>query len=291
MPIIKRNEDIVDVQQSTEGFPKRAIKKVGIRGVQVPLKILRKDGSINTSSAEVSIYTNLNNKVKGANMSRYRIVVEDFLIGKDLDLREYIRELLKATREKLEATESYVKIKFDYFLVNQAPASKTKSYMNYKCWIEGKQKYNKKSLDPSEQIVNKINEEIYLTVEVPYSSCCPCSKEISDYGAHNQRSFAEVTVKLIDGQICWIEDLIKLVESSASAPIINGLKRVDEAYQTERMYEQPRFVEDMVRLIAEKIDDMFLDKKVSDYVIVVNHQESIHLHDACAIMTAGRILQ
>ena len=276
MPQVKQKKDLADIQEQTDGFPKREIKKVGIRGVQVPLSVIRKDGSINQSSANISVYTNLSEEVKGANMSRYRIVLEEYLIDKHLNLREYLRELLKATRERLGATDSYVKIKFDYFMINEAPASKLKSYMNYKCCIEGKQKDN--------------SEEIYLTVQVPYTSLCPCSKEISDYGAHNQRSFADVKVKLIDGGICWIEDLIDVVQVNASAPIINGLKREDEAYQTEAMYENPRFVEDMVRLLAEALDTHYLDKTISDYSIVVNHEESIHLHNAVAVITAGRNL-
>lgn len=295
MPKVKRNEDLADIQEKTDGFPQKEIKKVGIRGVQVPLKVLRKDGSINQSSADVSVYTNLTAKVKGANMSRYRIVVEEYLIGKDLNIREYIRELLHATRKRLGATDSYVKINFDYFMVKNAPASHTKSHINYKCCIEGKQKVLPDGYpedDPAHNGgYNEIVEEIFLTVEVPYTSLCPCSKEISEYGAHNQRSFAEVKVKLIDGKVCWIEDIIKLVEKTASAPIINGLKRSDEAFQTEKMYENPRFVEDMVRLIAEKLDKKFLDKLISDYSVVVNHEESIHLHNAVAVITAGRGLK
>jgi len=282
MPKIKDKKTLADIQQQIDGFPKREIKKVGIRGVQVPLSVIRRDGTVNQSSGNVSIYTNLSEEVKGANMSRYRIVAEEYLIDKNLNLREYLRELLKATRERLGATDSYVKIKFDYFMINEAPASKLKSYMNYKCCIEGKQKVIEN---------DNIIEDIYLTVQVPYTSLCPCSKEISDYGAHNQRSFADVKVKLIQGQMCWIEDIIDVVVNNASAPIINGLKREDEAYQTEQMYENPRFVEDMVRLVAESLDEHYLDKIISDYSVVVNHEESIHLHNATAIITAGRELQ
>lgn len=277
MPKAKDINQLADVQQGTEGFPKKEIKKVGIHNVQVPLNILRKDGTINTSSAQVSIYTNLNEKVRGANMSRYRLVVEEHLIGKPLNLREYLRELLKATKIKLGATDSYIKIKFDYFMIKSAPVSKTKSYINYKCFVEGKHNDN--------------IDDFYLTVSVPYTSLCPCSKEISDYGAHNQRSFAEVKVKLIKDKMVWIEDIISLVEKTGSSPIINGLKRSDEAYQTELMYEHPMFVEDMARHVAEQMDKKHLDKEISDYSIIITHQESIHLHDAVAIITAGRELQ
>jgi len=281
MPKIKDIKNLPDIQSNVEGFPKKAIKKVGIRDIRVPIKVLRKDGSINETTSEVSIYSNLTSKVKGANMSRYRILVEEYLINKNLNLREYLRELLKATREKLDATDSYVKIKFDYFLINDAPASHIKSYIDYKCCIEGKQQV----------IDDKVIDKFYLIVKVPYTSLCPCSKEISDYGAHNQRSYATVTVELIEDKITWIEDLVRCIEGCASAPIINGLKRVDEAFQTELMYENPRFVEDMVRQISEKFDKTFLDKTIKDYSIICEHIESIHTHTAVAVITAGRNLQ
>lgn len=278
MPSIKTNNDIPDIQEVREGFPKRKIKKVGIRNVQVPINVVRKDDSINSSTGYISLYTNLNENVKGSNMSRYRIIAEEYLLGKNIMLHDYVRQLLEALRDRLEATESFIKIKFDYFLVNKAPASGVESFMNYKCGIEGKTKEDG-------------SQDLYLTVQVPYTSCCPCSKEISNYGAHNQRSFADIKVKLIDGEMCWIEDIIKIVEKNASAPIINTLKRIDESYQTEKMYEDPVFVEDMVRKVAEDFDAELLDKNIDDYAIVVNHQESIHLHDACAIITAGRVLK
>ena len=276
MPRIKQKHEIADIQQLQTGFPKRDINKVGIRNVQIPIQVLRKDGSINYATSIISIYTNLTSKVKGANMSRYRIIIENNLINKKLNLREYIRELLTATKTSLDATDAYIKIKFNYFLIKEAPVSKVQSHMNYKCCIEGKMHNDKHS--------------IFLTVEVPYTSLCPCSKKISDYGAHNQRSFAEVKVEIKENEMCWIEDIIEVVESTSSAPIVNALKRVDEAYQTEKMYENPMFVEDMVRNIAEKLDSNFLDKTIIDYVVVVNHEESIHLHNAVSILSAGRQL-
>ena len=276
MPRIKTNKDIPDIQNDTSGFPNKALKKVGIRGVKVPLKILRKDNSINIASGEISIYTDLNKLVKGANMSRYRILIEEFLIGKDLNLRELVRSILPATKTKLGATNAYIKVKFDYYLIKEAPVSKLKSYMDYKCCLEGK-------------LINN-QEKYYLTVIVPYTSCCICSKHISDYGAHNQRSYGEVKVELNDGNIIWIEDIIDIVEKSASAPIINVLKRVDESYKTELMYENAKFVEDVVRDISTKLDDC-LDKSILDYAVVCEHEESIHSHNCIAVITAGRDLQ
>jgi len=280
MPVVKITDELPDVQQDTTDFPKKSIKKVGIRNVIVPLNVIRQDGTINQSSADISIYTNLTDKVKGANMSRYRILIEEMLLGEKLKLTEYISELLHATSELLESTNSYIKINFDYFLLKESPIVKIKSHTNYECSLEGVQ------IEVNDKVVKKT----YLTVKTPYTSLCPCSKQISKYGAHNQRSIATVKVELIPGEIIWIEDIIKIVEASASAPIINGLKRPDEAYQTELMYENPRFVEDMVRIISTKLDDV-LDNKISDYTIISEHFESIHTHTACAIMTAGRNLK
>jgi GTP cyclohydrolase I len=280
MPRIKKNSDLPDTQRQVSGFPKKIIKKVGIRNVKLPLKIVRRDGSINYSSGDISIYTDLNKAVRGSNMSRYRILIDDYLVHKDLNLREMIREMLPATREKLEATNAFIKIKFDYFLALNAPVSKIDCFHRFPCVLEG--------------ILTQENGidvyKYYLTVNVNYTSLCPCSKNISQYGAHNQRSNAEIKVELNNDKIMWIEDIIDLVEQCASAPIRNILKRNDELYQTELMYENPMFVEDMSRVIAEKLD-FYLDKEINDYCIIVEHQESIHQHDCLAILNAGRRLQ
>lgn len=280
MPTAKKREDLPDIQESLEGFPQKAIKKVGIRKVRLPIGVQRKDGSINQTTAEISIYTDLNDKVKGANMSRYRIVLEELAANKDLLMHEFVRTLMTETASRLGTINSYVKIKFDYFLVKEAPVSETPSHMNYECTIEG---------TSNMFLSSHRNGRLYLTVQVPYTSLCPCSKKIAKYGAHNQRSFADVKVELIEGKTCWIEELVELVESVASSPIRNALKREDESWQTELMYEQPMFVEDMIRAIAVKLDEK-IDDNISDYSAVVNHEESIHLHNAVAVITAGREL-
>lgn len=281
MPIAKNKEDLPDIQESLEGFPKKAIKKVGTRNVELPMSVKRQDGSVNHSSAVISLYCDLNDKTKGVNMSRFRILLEELILDKQLMLDAFIRQLMSETVTRLGSINSYAKVKFDYFLVKEAPVSKTKSHLIIKCEIEG-------------EMIQNLNEysdlKLFLTVKVPYSSLCPCSKEISNYGAHNQPSEAEIKVELIEGQMCWIEELVDLVESVASAPIRNVLKREDEAWQTELMYEQPRFVEDMIRLISVELDKK-LDKNVADYSVIVNHFESIHQNWATAIITAGRNLE
>ena len=276
MPKVKDKNNLPDTQGLSSGYPRKVIKKVGIRNVYVPITIRKKDGSKNICSADISIYTDLTEKSKGTNMSRYRILIEEYLIDRNLILHNYIREVLKTIKERIGSENAYIKIRFPYYLINIAPASKIKSYIDLKVTFEGKQ----------------IGEtmDMYLTVRVPYTSLCPCSKEISEYGAHNQRSYADITVKLDESKgTMWIEDIFDIVNKCVSAPIINGLKREDEAYQTELMYEQPKFVEDVVREISEQLDKD-LDKRITDYTVVVNHEESIHTHNACAIITAGRDL-
>jgi GTP cyclohydrolase I len=286
MPKIKQKSELPDIQNLDSGYPQRLIKKVGIRNVRVPIKVDKKDGGINDCSAEISIYTDLTAKCKGTNMSRYRILIEEFLIEKNVKLHDLIRCLLLATRDRLESENAFVKIRFPYYLVVEAPASKLKSYIDLRITFEGKLRTIVGSHGKKELL------DIFLTVRAPYTSLCPCSKEISDYGAHNQRSYADVTVKLNDEKngVMWIEDIFAVVNKCASAPIINGLKREDEAFQTELMYEHPKFVEDMVREVAVELDKE-LDKRILDYSVVVNHEESIHTHDAVAVITAGREIQ
>lgn len=275
MPRLKKVEDLPDVQNYTDNIIKKRIKKVGIRKVMLPCKVERKDGSYNNCVANISVYSDLNEYTKGVNMSRYRIILEDVFVNKDLNLRRAIRDTLGEIATKLEGRDAYLKVSFDYFLTRYAPVTRTPSLQNYRCTLEGR-------------LVNG-EQKFYMTVKVPYTSLCPCSKEISDYNAHNQRSYGEVTVELIEGKTCWIEDIIELVEKSGAAPIINILKRPDEAYQTELMYENPVFVEDMARKISLLLDE-WLDNTIKDYVFVTNHEESIHTHNAVSVISAGRNL-
>ena len=281
MPRIKTNNDIPDIQNTLDGFPKKYIPKVGSRNIVVPMEIVRKDGSINPTKAVISMYTDLTPEVKGTNMSRYRILVEEAIANKTHRIDELMSVLLDECKERLKSDNAYIKIKFDYFTIKEAPVSKIKSHMDYKGSFEGR-------------LING-QKRYYMTANVLYASLCPCSKEISDYGAHNQQSYADVTVELnkenlTAGNKFWFEELIAAVEDSCSAPIVNALKRVDEAYQTELMYENPVFVEDMVRKVAEKLD-IHLDKRIKDYLVIVNHFESIHSSTAVSVINAGRDLR
>lgn len=249
------------------------LAKVGIRQLKVPISLKRRsDKQVINTIADVSVYTSLNEEVKGVNMSRYAIVLHEAIkdhIGADI-----IETLLDKLSTVLESRDSYVKFRFPYFIEKEAPVSKMKGYLDYECTLEG-------------TMINGEKRK-YLTVDVNYTSLCPCSKEISQYGAHNQPSTASVKIEL--KKFVWIEDVVDLVENLASCQIFSVLKRPDEAYVTEHAYENPKFVEDMARDTAVALDK-WLDDSIEDYVVVINHFESIHNHVATCITDAGRRLK
>jgi len=268
----KLKNALPDVQEQKDARHKK-INKVGIRDLIVPIKILDHNKKIRSTVGDVSIYVSLSEEEKGISMSRLPILIHDVL-EEDYVSTDIIRQLLIDLKEKLNSNDSYIKVHFNYFLKKEAPVSKIKGYVHYLCTIEGK----------------SINGEdkIYLTVNVPYTSLCPCSKEISEYSAHNQLSNASVTVELKEDVL--IEEIINIVENCASCPIWSVLKRPDEKYVTETAYNNPKFVEDMSRDISIELDKI-LDDVINDYVIVINHNESIHQHKAVAVLNCGRDLK
>ena len=280
MPRIKTNDDIPDVQNDTEGFVKKYIPKVGSRNIRVPLEIIRRDGTVNPTCGVLSIYTDLEADKKGTNMSRYRILVEEAVANKTHRIDELVDYLLDECKNRIGSQNAYIKVNFEYFLIKEAPVSKTKSHMSYKGSFAGK-------------LVDGV-KRFYLSANVLYASCCVCSKNISDYGAHNQQSFADVTVELDQikdrNNLYWFEELVEAVEKSVSAPMWNALKRVDEAYVTELMYEQALFIEDCVRNISTVLDAE-LDKRIKDYLVVCEHFESIHQSQVCSVIHANRELK
>lgn len=229
------------------------------------------DRKINTT-ANFSIYCSLNEKIRGANMSRFAEIIHS-TIQKSISL-EIIRSVLDELKSRLGSDDGYVKMRFKYFIMKASPMSCLLGYMDYDCILEGR--------------LLKDDFSLFLTVQVPYTSLCPCSKELSITGAHNQRSTADVTIELVN--FVYIEEVVYLIESLVSSPLYSVLKRVDEKYVTELAYENPRFVEDMARDIAMALDD-WLDTKINDYVVVINHFESIHKHNAVAVINAGRKLK
>ncbi len=256
---IKSAPVVEDVQgrADTRGI---IINKVGIRGLRHPLQVSDRSGVVQNTVSRVDLFVDLSAEHKGTHMSRF---VE--LLGNDgqvLSVGSYTRLLADMTRH-LDAHKGYIKVRFPYFVTKSAPVSGVRSLMDYEVTMHGQ--------------IDGTATDISIEVCVPVTSLCPCSKAISDYGAHNQRS--HVTVKARTRGGLWIEDLIDIVESQASCDLYGTLKRMDEKYVTERAYDNPKFVEDMVRDIAVVLNS---DDRISAYTVESENFESIHNHSAYA---------
>jgi GTP cyclohydrolase I len=215
---------------------------------------------------------------KGIHMSRLpQVLLEHSPLQIDKHSIQNVLDVLE-NRSGEFCKDYYIKTSFDYAREILSPVTKLKNIM----------------IIPIKIKVEKVNGRYkhLLEIKVPYTSLCPCSKEISKYSAHNQRSFADVTVELgHHDYFDTVQNLILAVERCVSCPIYNILKREDEKYVTETAYENPRFVEDVSRLIGEELDNFLKYDNIKDYCIVINHQESIHTHNAVAILNAGRNLK
>lgn len=268
-----------DVQNSEDTRGVR-LDKVGICDYRIPFAVYNKDGTLQQTVGTASLYTSLDAKVKGANMSRYSQVIEK-AIRKGVSINVIV-EMVDVLRDRLQASESYAKIKFPFFIKKKAPVSEKESHVHYICTFEGR--YTKRR-----------GRELFIEVRVPYTSLCPCSKEMSltaessGMGAHNQRSECRLTVSLKgwpDLETVWLEDLVALVEEQASCPIWNTLKRADEKWVTEHAYNNPKFVEDVARDVALKLDEL---NNINGYTIVVEHYESIHQSNAVCVKRGGEV--
>lgn len=253
-----------DVQNSKDKR-KLPIGRVGIKGLVIPLLIRTRDGTTQRVTASLNFFVNLSHNFRGIHMSRFVDVLyskkDD---GFDLDS---LREVAGEAKRKLKAKNAYLEVSFTYFIEKQSPVSKKKSLMDYQCRIVTQ-------IDSSES-------EQELVIKAPILLLCPCSKAISRLGAHNQRG--EVTVKVITDSPLWIEDLIELIESEGSSEVYAFLKRPDEKYVTEKAYQNPKFVEDVVRDIALKLKAL---GKTKSFSAACESFESIHHHNAYARITS-----
>lgn len=254
-------EVIADVQSSRD-TRKIPIDKVGIKDIRHPVVVKDRSGREQHTVANFNMYVSLPQHFKGTHMSRfvqilnnheYEITVESF------------RKMLEEMVGTLEAESGHVEMKFPYFVNKTAPVSGVQSLLDYEVTFVGEYLNGKPSMR--------------VKVLVPATSLCPCSKEISDYGAHNQRS--HVTVDVRPNGFVWIEDLIDLVEKQASCELYGLLKRPDEKYVTERAYDNPKFVEDLVRDVATKLNE---DDRIAAYIVEAENFESIHNHSAYALI-------
>lgn len=242
-----------------------AIDKVGVKGVTCPITLRTRAGGEQTTVAKVNMYVGLPHHQKGTHMSRFLEVLNDY--AQPLT-PECFPKVCHAIKERLDAAEAHLELSFPYFIEKLAPVTKSPGLMNYQVTFS---------------ITCNSHTDFVMGVKAPATSLCPCSKEISAYGAHNQRCEIEAQVRF-EGTM-WIEDLVEYLESAASCPVYAVLKRPDEKHITEQAFDHPKFVEDIVRDLALTLDD---EKRVRWYRINSENFESIHNHNAFAQITRDK---
>ena len=255
---------MIDIQQQRDDRD-CPIDNVGVKGIRYPISVLDRTNERQHTIADIAMSVSLPRHFKGTHMSRFLEIISQH--RGELTFRT-LPGMLTQLRSRLEADSALVEISFPYFMTRTAPASGAQCLMDYKCALIGD--------------VSPAGEAYTLRVVVPVTSLCPCSKAISDYGAHNQRGWLTIEVTSRgrnDEDLVWIEELIDIGESSGSAPIYPLLKRSDERFVTMQAYDNPVFVEDMVRNVAVRLRE---DPRVVRFRVHADNDESIHLHNAFA---------
>ena len=252
--------------QSQPDFRKIPIDKVGIKNLRYPITVRdRRDGFQHTI-ATINMFVDLPHDNKGTHMSRFVELLH--LLHPDVSLEKF-SVILENMKKHLNAASAHLEMTFPYFIEKNAPVSTSPGLMDYTCTIRG-------SSDPNGRV------DLVSEVAVPISSVCPCSMEISDNGAHNQRGEVKLCTRF--KKFIWMEDMIELVESSASCDVFSVLKRVDEKSVTEKAFANPKFVEDIVRDVAKKLK---ADDNIIWFSVSAENFESIHNHSAYASITSG----
>jgi GTP cyclohydrolase IB len=252
--------------QSQPDYRNIPIDKVGIKNLRYPITVRdRRDGFQHTIAA-INMYVDLPHDNKGTHMSRFVELLH--LLRPEVSLKKF-SAILENMKSHLNAASAHLEMTFPYFIEKKAPVSSSPGLMDYTCSIIG-------TSDPSGKI------DLISEVVVPISSVCPCSMEISDLGAHNQRGEARLSTRF--KKFIWMEDMIELVERAASCDVFSVLKRTDEKYVTEKAFANPKFVEDIVRDVAKQLKD---DDNITWFSVSAENFESIHNHSAYASITSG----
>ena len=254
-----------DVQNQTDSRGVE-IQKVGIKGFELPIVIQRKDAEDKVIYASATCGVTLPAHYKGTHMSRFVEVLNEWRGEKSLDIKSCVVSMV----EKLNAKSGYLKLKFKYFIDKKSPVTGISAPMCYDCTFEG--------------ILDNYNEDdeeyrFFLGVIVPVTTLCPCSKEISSYGAHNQRAIVSVKITYPEEEHVWIEDLVRKIEKTASSELYPLLKREDEKFVTEHAYDNPKFVEDVLRDVVLMLRN---NDKIDSFEVECESLESIHNHSAWA---------
>jgi len=251
--------------QSQQDVRKIAINKVGVKNLKHPIVVLDKKNKFQNTVATINMYADLDSNLKGTHMSRFIEVFNQY--HGNFSMKSFLN-MLDHIVEALSAESAYAEVTFPYFIEKSAPVSGEKSMMDYTCQYIGE--------------VQRAVSDFYVGIHVPVATVCPCSRDISDRGAHNQRGIVRVTLRY--KKLFWIEDIIQLIEGSASSELFTLLKREDEKYITERAFDHPRFVEDLVRDVTRKLER---DGRFPWFSVEAENFESIHNHNAYAYVERG----
>jgi len=260
------SQQLPDIQKS--GDTRRvAINKVGVTNVRYPISLRTPgDGQGNTfqnTVANINMFVSLPDTEKGTHMSRFLEVLSE----RHEDLcSDSLTDITSAMRDKLNAKDAFLELNFPYFITKEAP-------------VTGKA--GKLDIDVTFELTSGDEDDFVMTLKIPATSLCPCSKEISRYGAHNQRCEMTVKVRVADGVNLWIEELFAMIEKCASTQVFSVLKRPDEKWVTEQAYDNPKFVEDIVRDMAVTLRE---DDRIVWFQCFSENFESIHSHNAYAMV-------
>ena len=266
--VAERNDAraVVEDVQSRADTRQIAINRVGIKDIRHPVRVKDRTAGEQHTVATFNMYVNLPHNFKGTHMSRF---VEVLHHAPEISVDSF-RTMLVEMTERLDADAGHIEMSFPYFVTKRAPVSGVQSLMDYQATLIGECCHGETAL--------------WIRVVVPVTSLCPCSKKISERGAHNQRS--HVTIKARLREHMWIEELIDIAEAEASCELYGILKRPDEKYVTERAYDNPKFVEDMVRDVAVRLNT---EERISAYVVESENLESIHNHSAYALIERDKL--
>jgi GTP cyclohydrolase I len=256
---------LADTQSQPDSRQLR-IDKVGVKGLLHPIEVRDKANEIQDTVARISLLVDLPKDFKGTHMSRFVEVLNAH--GRLIHVSN-LPEMLRALQKKLHAQVAHIEVEFPYFMEKEAPVTKARGLVDYQVKFDA--------------AAHGREVTFTVTVTIPVTTLCPCSKSISAYGAHNQRGY--VTLALRSVRPIWIEDMIAMVEASASSEIFSLLKRPDEKFVTERAYDNPVFVEDLVRSVALRCNQ---HPDITWYKVEAENLESIHNHSAYACIEKAR---
>ncbi len=254
--------DVIEDVQGRTDSRNVPINKVGIKNIYHPVRVRDRSGGEQHTIANFNMYVDLPHDFKGTHMSRFIEILNNY--EREISVKSF-RDMLTDMTARLDAASGHIEMTFPYFVTKKAPVSGVESLMDYTASLIGDRHHGQ--------------SRICVRVVVPVTSLCPCSKNISDYGAHNQRSHVTITARV--SSFMWIEELIDIAEQEGSSELYGVLKRPDEKYVTEHAYDNPKFVEDMVRDIAIRLNK---DERVTAYTVESENFESIHNHSAYALV-------